>query len=549
MWTPDLETDQVTVGHLLDDRAGRHPDKMFGYIAGEEITYARLAERANRVANSLLDLGIRKGDAVTLMMSNCAEYIYTWFALARIGAVEAVVNTAFKGDVLEYLLNYGSARVAVVDEDLVERIVRVEGSLKSLEKLVVRKLRTASPSTASSESAVGGKLPGSRLETVPFESLLSASPLDPRAESPRYTDPVSIMYTSGTTGPSKGVLYSHNFCYANAANYIRSLRLTPEDRLYNCLPLFHMNAQFLGILPTLVLGSTCALVERFSASSFWNDIRQYRATVFNFLGSMITLLWSQPPRDDDAQVPARIALGVPVPADLERPFEKRFGLKLVQAFGATETGLVAATPLDEEAPIGSCGKPLPGCDVRIVDEDDNEVPPGVTGEFVFRPGQPFTMMSGYYRKPEATVEATRNLWYHYGDYGRRDEKGFLYFIDRKKDCMRRRGENVSAQEVEVVASRYPGVLEAVASGVWSDMGEEDIKISIRLKDGATVEPFDLLRFCEEGLPWFAVPRYVEFRDDFPRTPTGKVARYELKKEGVHPKLWDREAAGYRVKKR
>lgn len=168
---------------------------------------------------------------------------------------------------------------------------------------------------------------------------------------------------------------------------------------------------------------------------------------------------------------------------------------------------------------------------------------------MFRPQEPFTMMSGYHRRPEATVDATRNLWYHFGDYGRRDENGFFYFVDRKKDCMRRRGENVSATEVEAVASRYPGVLESVASGVWSEMGDEDIKISIRLKDGATVDPFDLLRFCEEALPWFAVPRYVEFRDDFPRTPTGKVAKYELKREGIHPKLWDREAAGYRVKKR
>ncbi len=548
MWTPEFEKDQRTIGHLLYDRAGKYPDRIFGHITGEQLSYGQLAERVNRVANALIDLGVRKGDNVTLMMSNCPEYIYTWFALAKIGAVEAVVNTAFKGETLEYFLNYGGSRVMVLDEDLVERVARVQASLKNLETLVVRKLRSAPPPTGANDSS-GRMAQDTRFKAIPFESLLSASPAEPRVDRPRYTDPAAIMYTSGTTGASKGVVWSHNFCYVNAANYIRALRLTEEDRLFSCLPLFHMNAAFLGVLPTLVLGTSCALVDRFSVSSFWNDIRKHHATVFNFLGSMITLLWNQPEREDDARVPARIALGVPVPPDLEHPFEKRFGLKLVQAFGATETGLVATTPLDEETPIGSCGKPLPDCEIRIVDDDDDEVGPGVRGEFVFRPRQPFTMMSGYYRKPEATVEVTRNLWYHYGDYGRKDEKGFLYFIDRKKDCMRRRGENVSALEVEVVVSRFPGVLESVASGVWSEMGEEDIKISIRLKDGAKVDPVDLLRFCEEGLPWFAVPRYVEFRDDFPRTPTGKVAKYQLKKEGVHPKVWDREAAGYRVKKR
>lgn len=537
MWTPNFEGDQRTIGYLLNDRASKHPDRVFGYITGEEVTYAQLAERVNRVANALIGLGVKKGDHVSIMMSNCPEYIYTWFALGKIGAVEAVINTAFKGDMLSYFLNYSGAKIAVIDEDLVERIYDVQGSLNKLEKLVVRKVPT--------DDAV----PKPRFDVHPFQELLTASAEEPDIERPRYTDPVSIIYTSGTTGASKGVVYSHNFCYTNAANYIQGLRLTPEDRLYNCLPLFHMNAQFLSVLTTLVLGATCVLVDRFSATRFWDDIRQYRATVFNFLGSMITILWNQPERDDDAQVPVRIALGVPVPNDLERPFEKRFGLKLIQAFGATETGLVVTTPLDQEAPIGSCGKPLPGCDVRIVDEDDNECPPGVRGEFVFRPLRPYTMMLGYHERPEATVEATRNLWYHYGDYGRRDENGFLYFIDRKKECMRRRGENVSASEVEAVANKYPGVMESAASGVWSDMGEEDIKISIILKNGATVDPAELLRFCEKNLPWFALPRYVEFRHDFPRTPTGKVAKYQIKEEGIHPKLWDREAAGYQIKKR
>ena len=536
-WQQDYANEKKTIGYLLEDRARRHPDKIFGYITGEEITYAQLAEKVNRVANSFLTLGVKKGDNVSVMMSNCPEYVYTWFALAKIGAVEAVINTAFKGETLEYFLNYGEAKVAVIDEDLVERFSAIQGSLNDLEKLVVRKV------------PLEEKNPKTRFKTIPYSEMLKGPASEPVSEKPRYTDPVSIMYTSGTTGASKGVVYSHNFCHTVAVRYIKIMRLTPEDRIYNCMPMFHMNAQFLCVMATLVLGATCVLMEKFSARQFWDDIRQYQATVFNFLGPMIAILWNQPEREDDAQVPARIALGVPVPAEIERLFEKRFGLRLVQCFGATETGITTATTLDEETPIGSCGKPLPGCDVRIVDEDDNEVPPGVRGEFIYRPEKHFTMMSGYYKKPEATEEATRNLWYHYGDYGRKDENGFFYFIDRKKDCMRRRGENVSAFEVENVVNRYPGVMESAASGVWSDMGEEDIKISIVLKENATIDPVALLQFCEEGMAWPAVPRYVEFRDDFPRTPNGKVAKYRLKEEGIHSNLWDREAVGYQIKKR
>lgn len=536
-WQQDYANEKKTIGYLLEDRARRHPDKIFGYITGEEITYAQLAENVNRVANSFLTLGVKKGDNVSVMMSNCSEYVYTWFALAKIGAVEAVINTAFKGETLEYFLNYGEAKVAVIDEDLVERFSAIQGSLTALEKLVVRKV------------PIEEETPETRFKVIPYSEMLKGPASEPVSEKPRYTDPVSIMYTSGTTGASKGVVYSHNFCHTVAVRYINIMRLTPEDRLYNCMPMFHMNAQFLCVMATLVLGATCVLMEKFSATRFWDDIRQYQATVFNFLGPMIPILWNQPEREDDAQVPARIALGVPVPADIERLFEKRFGLRLIQCFGATETGITTATTLDEETPIGSCGKVLPGCDVRIVDEDDNEVPPGVRGEFVYRPDKPFTMMSGYYKKPEANEEATRNLWYHYGDYGRKDENGFFYFIDRKKDCMRRRGENVSAFEVENVVNSYPGVMESAASGVWSDMGEEDIKISIILKENATIDPVALLQFCEKGMAWPAVPRYVEFRNDFPRTPNGKVAKFRLKEEGIHSNLWDREAVGYQIKKR
>ncbi|MFA4916176.1 MAG: ATP-dependent acyl-CoA ligase [Syntrophales bacterium] len=539
MYKIPFEGDQRTIGYMLEDRVKKYPDKVFGYITGETVTYAQLGERVNRVANSLLDLGIKKGDIVSIMMSNCPEYIYTWFALGKIGAIEAVVNTAFKGETLEYFINYGGAAVIVTDEDLVERFCDLQNSLTELKKIIVRKVPTFE-----------GKIQDSKFEIIPYERLFEGSAEDPKSEKPRYMDPLAIMYTSGTTGASKGVVASHNSCFTASADYIEILGLTPEDRLYGCLPLFHMNAQFLTTLSTLVLGTTCALVEKFSASRFWDDIRKYEATVFNFLGPMINVIWIQPEKDNDADVPARVALGVPVPHDLERPFEKRFNLKLFQCFGSTEANTIAATPLNEETPVGSCGKPLPHYEIKIVDDDDNEVPPGVRGEFVYRPKRPFTMMLGYYKKPEATIEVTRNLWYHFGDYGKKDENGFLYFLDRKKECMRRRGENISASEVESVVNKYPGVMESAASGVWADMGEEEVKISIILKDGAEpIDPVELMRHCEKGLPWYAVPRYFECRDDFPRTPTGKVAKFKLKEEGTHDNLWDREAAGYQIKRR
>ncbi|MFA4917515.1 MAG: ATP-dependent acyl-CoA ligase [Syntrophales bacterium] len=539
MYKPPFEGDQRTIGYVLDDRVKKYPDKVFGYITGETITYAQLGERVNRVANSLLDLGIKKGDIVSIMMSNCPEYIYTWFALGKIGAVEAVVNTAFKGDLLEYFINYNDTSVAVVDEDLVERFYSIQDSLGGLKKIIVRKLST-----------FAGNIPDTKFEIIPYEDLLKGSSEDPKVERPCYTDTLTIMYTSGTTGKSKGVLCSHNHCYTAASYYIEALGLTPEDTIYNCLPLFHMAGAFLAVQTALVLGTTIAMVESFSASRFWDDIRKYKATVFNCFGSMFPILWMLPEREDDADVPVRIMLAIPARADIERAFEKRFNLKIIQGFGSTEMNCVVLTPLNEEAPVGSVGKPLPHSEIKLVDENDNEVPTGVRGEFVYRPKKPHIMMSGYYKRPEATAEAFRNLWYHTGDYGKKDENGFYYFVDRKKDCMRRRGENISAAEVETVVNKYPGVAESAASGVWAELGEEDVKISIILQDGAApIDPVDLMRFCEEKLPWYAVPRYVEFRSDLPRTPTAKVARYKIKEEGVHDNLWDREAAGYKIKKR
>ncbi|HXG65497.1 MAG TPA: AMP-binding protein, partial [Blastocatellia bacterium] len=320
-----------------------------------------------------------------------------------------------------------------------------------------------------------------------------------------------------------------------------------EDILYTCLPLFHVNAQVCTVLSAMLFDARVAMYEHFSASAFWDEIRRSRATVFLALGAMGNILYKAPPRPDDRKNHVRLAMVVPPPEDLER-FEQRFGLRVVyETFGMTE-GVVTPPAIAEPRRLGCCGRPAADTEVRIVDEDDLPLAPRQVGEIVMRTREPYTMMSGYYKMPEATLEAFRNLWFHTGDLGYLDEDGFLYFVGRKKEAIRRRGENISAFEVEAIVNRHPAVLESAAIPVPSELGEDDVKIVVVLREGGQLSPEELLRFCEERMAYFMVPRYVEFRDSLPRTPTQRVEKYKLQAEGNTDDTWDREQAGYQLRR-
>jgi carnitine-CoA ligase len=293
------------------------------------------------------------------------------------------------------------------------------------------------------------------------------------------------------------------------------------------------------VLPALVLGATAALAERFSVSRFWEQIRDFEATTFDFMGATLTMLWRQPPRPDDADNPARLAWGVPMPA-WATEFEQRFGLRLTEVYGLTESGHVVYHPVDQPRRAGACGQAVHPYDVRIFSDDDWELPPGEVGEIVIRGLEPSVIMDGYFQMPGETLAAFRDLWFHTGDMARRDEDGYFYFAGRKKDAIRRRGENISAFEIEEILSAHPAVLEAAAVGVPSELTEEEVKACVVLRPGATVPPTELHAYCRERMAKFMVPRYIELMDSLPKTPTEKVEKHRLSEAGVTPTTWDRE---------
>jgi crotonobetaine/carnitine-CoA ligase len=348
-----------------------------------------------------------------------------------------------------------------------------------------------------------------------------------------------VLFTSGTTGVSKGCLLSHRYTLRQAQLMVEHLRLTPDDVLYCPFPLFHLDALVLTVGPALVLGATAAIGERFSVSGFWPEVRRFGATVFDFMGATLTMLHKQPPAADDADNPVRLAWGVPVP-EFADEFERRFGLQLVELYGSTDAGLPIYHPIDEPRRPGSCGKVIDAYQVRLAGPDGFEVPVGEVGEILVRANEPSLMSDGYLGMPEATLAARRDLWFHTGDLARRDADGYHYFVGRRSDTIRRRGENISAFEVEEVVKLHPDVLDAAAYGVPSELTEDDVMVAVVPRPGCVIDPAELIAFCAERAARHMLPRYVDVVADLPRTPTEKVRKELLRERGVTATTWDAE---------
>ena len=522
------------LSRLLEDRAARYADRRFLDFKGERsISYSEMDETSNRFANGLAGLGLGKGKKLAVMMANYPEYLFLLFGAAKIGAVTVPINTAYKGDLLAHIINNSDAEVLVVDEQYLDAVADIAGGLGGLKTLLVH-------SNASQASGLG-------FETViRLDSLYEATAEKPPVEV-HHTDPVMILYTGGTTGPSKGVVMTNHFYYFYARMVARSIGYTEADVSYTCMPLFHINAQIGSIVSALYAGAQVALYQRFSSSTFWDEIRSSGATIFLGMGAVGNILMKNPASAEDLDNRVRLAVIVPPPGDLEG-FEKRFGLRVIyETFGMTE-GLIIPPKLYEPRRPGCCGKPVGDYEVRIVDDDDLSLGPRETGEIVMRPLKPYTMMSGYYKMPDATLEAFRNLWFHTGDLGYFDEDGFLYYVGRKKDAIRRRGENISAFEIETAINQHPSVLESAAIAVPSDLGEDDVKIVVVLRPDAELAPEDLIRFCEPRMAYFMIPRYVEFKESLPKNPSQRIEKYKLRADGINQSTWDREKAGLRLKR-
>lgn len=520
---------------FLQNRFEESKDKVFIYFKDRKVTYGKFGENVYRIANGLLDFGVKPRNRVCIMMPNCPEWLQAYFALNFIGASPVPVNIHLKWEGLKYIIDHSEATTIFIDTQLLGSLEPIRKELPHLKKEVcyLREGQKLPPDFARSE------------DRVLYSDLLKGSPTPPAFEAPEGG---GIMYTSGTTGPPKGVVQTRSYpaeYYVNLfMGLIQALELTPDDVLYTCLPLYHGNALGLSTNMTLFLGASLALSDRFSASRFWDEVRKYNAAEFNALGSMLMMLYKQPPKPDDADNPVRVVLSAATPAEIWRDFEKRFNLRIVEGYALVDC---PGGTINLEGKVGSMGKATPPTEMKIVDENDKELPPNTVGEIIARvPGT--ERITAYYKMEKETKEAWRGGWFHTGDLGYVDEEGWFYFAGRKKHAIRRRGENISSWEIERVVDQHPKVLESAAVGVPSELGEEDVMIFVVLKEGEKLKPDELLAFCEERMAYFKVPRYIEFRDSFPKTGTQRIRRSELKKGGVSSKTWDREKAGYKLKK-
>jgi crotonobetaine/carnitine-CoA ligase len=524
----DIE-DRV-LGGLLPAQAEHNGDAPWLLVGDDRFTFATGHAEVEALAAGLAGLGIGRGDNVALLMENSADYVFVVLALVRLGAVHVPVNTAFKGEYLRRLLEHAAPRAVVVDEALGERLAPVLPGLP-VEHVVVRGAADAVDLAGKARSledlrAAGGPVPGHEVA---------------------YSDTVAILYTSGTTGRAKGAMQSHHYWYTATEAMAAGRDIGDGDVFHLCTPMFHAGAWLLNLYPSLLYGLPVGVERRFSVNDYWAGVRRYGATQLFTLGAMHMWLWNLPADPGDTDQPGRVWTAVPLPGELWQPFKDRYGLDGVfSAYGQTEIMPAATADIRRPAKPGSAGWAQPNLELRVVDEHDREVSAGEPGELVVRPRTPESMFSGYFKMPDETLAAFRNLWYHTGDLVRIDGDGELFFVDRKADYLRRRGENISSLEVEEIIRRHPAVADVAVCGVPAADAEDEVKASVVACPDTAVDLAELAGFCAANLPYFAVPRYFELVDELPRTPTGRVQKFALRERGVTDATWDRVAAGIEV---
>ena len=517
-----------TIDRLLDLRASDSRDTTFLRFATGDLTYGDARRRSTGLAQGLKDLGVHPGQLVPVLMSNGSEFAITWLALCTLGAVSTLLNTEFRGPSLLHALHVSGAEVVVVDARLVPNLAAVLSDLPHIRAVVV----------VGALADPAGQLPG--VQVLDYATLCTDETTVVVSHH-SFADPAMVLFTSGTTGPSKGCVLSHRYAVRQAELMIENLKLRSTDVLYCPFPMFHIDATVLTVIPAMLLAAKAVIGDRFSASSFWDEVRAAGATVFDFMGATLTMLHKRPVRADDAENPARLGWGVPVP-EFADDFERRFGVQLVELYGSTDAGVPLYHPVDVPRRQGSCGRAIPQYDVRIFDEWGSEVADDEVGELVIRPNEPSLMSDGYYGMPQASLESRRDLWFHSGDLARRDVDGYFYFVGRRSDSIRRRGENISAFEVEEVVKLHPAVFDAAAFGVRSDLTEEDVMVVVVTRSGEMFDPADLIEFCSSRMGRHMVPRYVDIVDTLPRTPTEKIEKAQLRERGITATTWDRTAS-------
>ncbi len=534
-WYTREDTTRWVLPRILRERADAHPDRPYiRFGTGEWVTYGEIDARANRIANALLARGLVKGECVSTLMPNSVDQVALWFGILRAGGVQSPINLAYRGDFLSWVINLPQSRFLVVSDDLLDRLDHVAADLPVLERVLIWE---------SGER--NGPDPGVAHE--PFGVLDDAPDSDPGVDV-SWVDDARIMFTSGTTGRSKGVIKQHASDYFSGRTYIEVCGVTADDVLYTCLPLFHSNAQVLACYPALIAGARIQLSARYSSTNFWREVTECGATLLNTVSAMNYFIWNTAPGEYDRAHQVERIMAMPAPADIYHAFQERFGIRWHEGYGLTETGMVTYVPPGIEKP-GSCGMSSPGFEVSVVEPGtDRPRAHGEPGEIVVDMRLPNIVMRAYAGMPEKTAEDFRNLKLHTGDLGVMDDDGYLYFKDRVKDYIRRRGENVSSMEVERVVASHPAVLEAAAVGVASGEGagaEQEILICIVARN-VPPDPHELLEYCAERMPYFAVPRYVRFMEHLPKTPTERVRKVELREMGLDDDVYDRVTSGPKI---
>ncbi len=537
---------QHTIRSLFEGRLDRDPDSEYLDVCATKLSAAEVVTTGHRIANSLEELGTSPHDRAATLLENSPEALLAWAGAVLGGRIAVPINTAYKGDYLRHQLEDSGSSVLVIAASLAGRLVELAASLSSLRHVVI---------VDDEPTEVPQKL--GRIALHRWEDLVRG---DDRAPSVpiRPDDLATFIYTGGTTGPSKGCMLSHNYHEALTRQIGICWQRTESDVVWTPLPLYHFNALTTAVMGPVLFGGRAAIYRRFSVSNFWPEMNRVGATITSTLGTMAYLLAHDAERPEmpqsgapEANKSLRLIAAAPLPVEVDGVIRERFGVDTFSgAYGVTEASLISWQP------PGVTNRPNAAgvindeyFDARIFDDDDNEQPPGTDGEIVIRPKRPHVMFEGYWGRPEATVATSRNWWYHTGDIGRIDKDRYLYFVDRKADYLRRRGENISSYEVESILMGHGSLADVAVHAVPSELSEDDLKITATLKAGADLSPEELFRWCIDRLPYFVLPRYIEFRNELPRSPTGRVLKRELRNEAVTASTWDSEASDIEYERR
>ncbi len=548
---------QHTIASLFEQRLERDPDGPYLDLGGTVLTAAEVVGAGRRLAGALTQLGAGRGDRVATVLENSPEAVLAWAGIVLGGTIAVPVNTAYKGEYLRHQLSDCGARVVVVARSLLSRLTEIADQLPALQHIVV--VEDGGPDADDRDGNAPPADPAPAAAGVRvhrWDDVITADSAPAVAVHP--ADLATFIYTGGTTGPSKGCMLTHHYHAALARQIGTCWGRTAADVVWTPLPLYHFNALTTVVTGTLLFGGRGAIYRRFSVSSFWPEMNRVGATITSTLGTMAYLLAHDEDRPEmprsgrpEANTTLRLIGAAPLPVEVDDVIRRRFGVETFSgAYGVTEASLISWQPPGVTNLPNAAGVVNDEYfDTRIFDDDDNEKPRGTTGEIVVRPRKPNVMFEGYWGRPEVTVESSRNWWYHTGDIGRIDEDGFLFFVDRKADYLRRRGENISSFEVESILKSHGSLADVAVHAVPSALTEDDLKVTATVKVGAAITEEELFRWCVDQLPYFVLPRYVEFRPELPRSPTGRVLKRDLRDEGVTDATWDAEASGITFERR